>query len=343
MKFLIFLYACQDVMKKGLGLRPNNKLPIASPVYTLAYTDAPPPTSSSSSSFSISFPPSLLPSLSLLHNHQAWNREGCTLTISISSDRFRPGLEKATAGWSHKPHIVVCDVSSDTSLAECWTQIAEKHQGKLDLLTHSIAYATKPAMQNPLLEISRDDYLSAHSISSYSLIALSRHAAPLMDAAIEEKKTKRNMEKEVNSSNRSSATQKENDGKVVTSATTINNVLYSPPPSPPITGSIIALSYLGSQRTVPSYRVMGPAKASLEATARQLAVELGGRGIRVNVVSPGPIDTLAARGIQGFTVSRKRKVVEFERKIGVGEEREMCGRQLEECLILPDYTEDEER
>jgi enoyl-[acyl-carrier protein] reductase I len=65
-------------------------------------------------------------------------------------------------------------------------------------------------------------------------------------------------------------------------------------------GSIIALSYLGSERVVPHYNVMGVAKAALEASVRYLAADLGPRGIRVNAVSPGPISTLAARGIADF-------------------------------------------
>lgn len=65
-------------------------------------------------------------------------------------------------------------------------------------------------------------------------------------------------------------------------------------------GSIIALSYLGAERVVPNYNVMGVAKASLEASVRYLAADLGPEGIRVNAVSAGPIKTLAASGISGF-------------------------------------------
>jgi enoyl-[acyl-carrier protein] reductase I len=65
-------------------------------------------------------------------------------------------------------------------------------------------------------------------------------------------------------------------------------------------GSAIALSYLGGQRVVPNYNVMGVAKAALEMSAKYLAVELGRSGVRVNVLSPGPIKTLAAKGIHGF-------------------------------------------
>lgn len=65
-------------------------------------------------------------------------------------------------------------------------------------------------------------------------------------------------------------------------------------------GSVLTLSYLGAERAVPNYNVMGVAKASLEATVRYLATDLGQDGIRVNAISAGPIRTLAAAGIKDF-------------------------------------------
>lgn len=65
-------------------------------------------------------------------------------------------------------------------------------------------------------------------------------------------------------------------------------------------GSIITMSYLGSQRALPNYNIMGVAKASLEANVRYLAAALGPEGIRVNSISAGPIKTLAAAGIGNF-------------------------------------------
>jgi enoyl-[acyl-carrier protein] reductase I len=65
-------------------------------------------------------------------------------------------------------------------------------------------------------------------------------------------------------------------------------------------GSILTLTYLGAVRSIPSYNVMGLAKASLEANVRFLAADLGAEGIRVNGISAGPIKTLAAAGIAGF-------------------------------------------
>jgi enoyl-[acyl-carrier protein] reductase I len=65
-------------------------------------------------------------------------------------------------------------------------------------------------------------------------------------------------------------------------------------------GAMIALSYLGAVKSIPSYNVMGLAKASLEANVRFLAADLGPRGIRVNAISAGPIKTLSAAGIPGL-------------------------------------------
>jgi enoyl-[acyl-carrier protein] reductase I len=66
-------------------------------------------------------------------------------------------------------------------------------------------------------------------------------------------------------------------------------------------GSILTLTYLGSERVFPNYNVMGVAKAALEASVRYLAADLGPRNVRVNAISAGPIRTLAASGISGFS------------------------------------------
>jgi enoyl-[acyl-carrier protein] reductase I len=70
-------------------------------------------------------------------------------------------------------------------------------------------------------------------------------------------------------------------------------------------GSIIGMSYFGAEKVVPHYNVMGVAKASLEASTRYLAYDLGPKKIRVNCISAGPVNTLAARGISGFSAMLK--------------------------------------
>jgi enoyl-[acyl-carrier protein] reductase I len=65
--------------------------------------------------------------------------------------------------------------------------------------------------------------------------------------------------------------------------------------------SVVAYTYLGSERVVPGYNVMGIAKAALEASIRYLAYDLGGAKVRVNGISAGPVNTLSARGVSGFS------------------------------------------
>src|SRR5277367_5009522 len=142
----------------------------------------------------------------------------------------------------------MCDVSKDAEIEQLFAKLKERY-GKLHTLVHSVAFAPAEALQNDFLLTSRDAFRIAHEISVYSLIALSRGAAPLMT-----------------------------DG-----------------------GSIITLTYYGSQKVVPRYNVMGVAKAALEATVRYLAADLGKQNIRVNAISAGPIKTLAARRIGGLS------------------------------------------
>jgi enoyl-[acyl-carrier protein] reductase I len=74
--------------------------------------------------------------------------------------------------------------------------------------------------------------------------------------------------------------------------------------------AVLTLSYLGAERAMPNYNVMGPAKASLEANLRYMAFSLGPKGIRANAISAGPIKTLAAAGIGGFG-----KILAYNEKI----------------------------
>jgi len=86
-------------------------------------------------------------------------------------------------------------------------------------------------------------------------------------------------------------------------------------------GSIITMTYLGSDRVFPKYNVMGVAKAALESSVRYLASDLGAKNIRVNAISAGPIRTLAARSIQGFPKMEEhvREVAPLRRNTEAGE------------------------
>ena len=86
-------------------------------------------------------------------------------------------------------------------------------------------------------------------------------------------------------------------------------------------GSILTLTYLGAERVLPGYNVMGVAKAALEASVRYLAADLGPQGIRVNAVSAGPTMTLSARGIAGFTDMHReaRETAPLRKNTTIGE------------------------
>jgi enoyl-[acyl-carrier protein] reductase I len=118
-------------------------------------------------------------------------------------------------------------------------------------VVHGVAFADRDDLARPFSETSRDGFAKAMDVSVYSLIALSRRAAPLME--------------------------------------------------PRGGGSILTLSYLGAERVFTNYNAMGVAKAALESSVRYLASELGPRAIRVNAISAGPVKTLAASGISGFS------------------------------------------
>ena len=86
-------------------------------------------------------------------------------------------------------------------------------------------------------------------------------------------------------------------------------------------GSVLTMTFNASQRVYPGYNVMGTAKAALEHSVRQLAWEFGGQGVRVNAISAGPVETLAARGISGFRDMRKlhEETAPLKRNISVDE------------------------
>ncbi len=145
-----------------------------------------------------------------------------------------------------------CDVTNDSEIEKLHVELQERY-GRIDTLVHSVAYALAEDLKGDFVNTSREGFRIAHDVSVYSLIALSRAAAPLMTNG----------------------------------------------------GSIITLTYFGAEKVMPSYNVMGVAKAALEATVRYLAHGLGPRNIRVNAISAGPIKTLAARGISGFSEMHK--------------------------------------
>src|SRR5215471_7369136 len=183
-------------------------------------------------------------------------REGAKLIFNYQNDRFKDKVEKLAEGIEGAKSFQ-CDVGNDDEIAAMMKGV-EAEFGELDFLVHSIAYAPSEELSGEFINTSRQGFATALEVSAYSLIAVSRAAAPLMKNG----------------------------------------------------GSIITLTYLGAERVVPNYNVMGVAKAALESTVRYLANDLGPRGIRVNAISAGPIRTLAARGVGGIS-----KLVDAHREI----------------------------
>jgi len=148
--------------------------------------------------------------------------------------------------------ILPCDVARDEDIEKVF-QVVGEEWGDIDFVVHAIAFANREDLKQPFSQTSRAGFALAMDISAYSLVAVTRCAAPLMKNG----------------------------------------------------GSIVTLTYLGSERAVPNYNVMGVAKAALEASVRYLAAELGEQQIRVNAISAGPIKTLAASGIANFKAKIK--------------------------------------
>ncbi|HEX5109023.1 MAG TPA: enoyl-ACP reductase [Vicinamibacterales bacterium] len=173
---------------------------------------------------------------------------GARLALTYQG-RFEEHVRELAQSLEPAPLVLPCDVTSDADIDAVFARL-EQEFGALDFLVHGAAFASRDELVAPFIDTSRDGFRMALDVSAYSLIALARGAAPLM--------------------------QKRGGGAIVT------------------------LTYLGSERVFPNYKVMGVAKAALEATVRYLAVDTGPNNIRVNAVSAGPVKTLAAAGISGF-------------------------------------------
>ena len=178
---------------------------------------------------------------------EALHAEGAELAFTYAGEILEKRVRPLAEGIGAKI-ILPCDVTKDDEIERVFATLKQKWGG-LDILVHAIAYANREDLANPYVQTSRAGFHLALDVSSYSLVALTRHAAPLMEGR---------------------------------------------------KGSILTMTYLGAEKVIPNYNVMGVAKAALEASVRYLAYDLGPKGIRVNAISAGPIKTLAAAGIAGF-------------------------------------------
>ena len=173
---------------------------------------------------------------------------GANLIFTYAGERLEKNVrDLAESLEGQKSLVLPCDVTNDEDIARCFQSIKEE-VGVIHGLAHCIAFANRDDLKGEFVDTSRDGFLLAQNISSFSLTAVARAAKPLMTEG----------------------------------------------------GSIVTLTYLGGERVVANYNVMGVAKASLDASVRYLANDLGQHNIRVNSVSAGPIRTLSAKGVGDF-------------------------------------------
>ncbi len=179
---------------------------------------------------------------------KAMRREGARLAFTYQNDKLKDRVRKL-ADELDADSVIPCDISHDEPIREMCHAISDTWDG-LDILVHSAAFAPREQLDGDYVSVTtREGFLTAHNVSSYSFTALGKATRPLMAG--------RN-------------------------------------------AAMLTLSYIGAQRAMPNYNVMGVAKASLEANVRYMAASLGGDQIRVNGISAGPIKTLAASGISGL-------------------------------------------
>lgn len=196
------------------------------------------------------------------HRSIAWaiaktlNDAGARIAITYQNERLGKEVGKLAPSLN-EPLLFQCDVANDKDVSATFQQLG-KQMRTVDIVIHSIAFAHREDLGGDFSNTPRERFLEAIDISSYSLVSITREAAPLM----------------------------EKNG-----------------------GSIVAMTFQASERVFPGYNVMGTAKAALENEIRQLASEFGPKNIRINAISAGPLDTLAARGIHRF-VDMKRSAAE---------------------------------
>ncbi len=173
---------------------------------------------------------------------------GARLIFTYAGERLESSVRELAESLEAEGTLVLpCDVTSDEDIAKCFNEIKQS-VGVVHGIAHCIAFANKEELKGEYMNTTREGFLLAHNISSYSLTAVAKEARGLMTEG----------------------------------------------------GSIVTLTYLGGERVIQNYNVMGVAKASLDASVRYLAGDLGKDGIRVNSISAGPIRTLSAKGVGDF-------------------------------------------
>ena len=175
---------------------------------------------------------------------KALKDQGANVIYTYQNERMKKQVVKLA---DENDLLVECDVASAASIQAAFETI-KNEVGTIDGLVHAIAFAKKEELSGNVSDITRDGFLLAQDISSYSLLAVTHYAKPLLNPG----------------------------------------------------SGIVTLTYLGSERAIPNYNMMGIAKASLETAVKYLAFELAADKIRVNGISAGAIKTLAVTGVKDY-------------------------------------------
>ncbi len=177
---------------------------------------------------------------------KAFRDQGAELAITYLNAKAEPHV-RPLANELDAGLILPLDVTDERTVDDVFAGI-EARWGRLDFILHSIAYCPKEDLHAPVVDASRDGFLTAMDISCHSFLRMIRRAVPLMRSG----------------------------------------------------GTCMTVTFFGAERVVEHYNIMGPVKAALEASVRYAAVQLGPKGITVHALSPGPLKTRAASGIERF-------------------------------------------
>src|SRR5437763_15911458 len=110
---------------------------------------------------------------------RAWHNAGATLAFTYQGERLKENVEELAGTFGVDTLILPCDVTRDEEIEKVFKTVGEKF-GKLHLLLHSVAFAPKDALEGEFVNTSREAFRVAHDVSAYSLVAITRAAAPLM-------------------------------------------------------------------------------------------------------------------------------------------------------------------
>src|SRR5437763_3412669 len=111
---------------------------------------------------------------------QAWTKAGARLAFTYQGERLKENVEELAGTFGPDTLLMPCDVTRDEDIARVFAEVGQKFS-PLHLLLHSVAYAPKDALEGEFVNTSREAFRMAHDVSAYSLVALSRAAAPLMN------------------------------------------------------------------------------------------------------------------------------------------------------------------